>query len=59
MTMLLALPGKGEYPVLGSGTSPLRSPWEERRGSSWLYSTLMTRLCPDQKITKREKKVTV
>ena len=38
------LPGNGEYPVLGSATSPLQSPCDESSGSNWLYSTLMTRL---------------
>jgi hypothetical protein len=44
----LMFPGYGEYPVVGSLTSP--SGWPEARssGSSWLYSTLRTICDPGQ-----------
>mmetsp|Transcript_8365 Transcript_8365/g.18046 ORF Transcript_8365/g.18046 Transcript_8365/m.18046 type:complete len:260 (-) Transcript_8365:995-1774(-) len=40
-TSWLMFPGKGEYPVASSFTSPsLNSSVDRRRGSNWLYSTL-------------------
>mmetsp|Transcript_7022 Transcript_7022/g.9965 ORF Transcript_7022/g.9965 Transcript_7022/m.9965 type:complete len:200 (-) Transcript_7022:475-1074(-) len=34
------LPGKGEWPVVGSFSSPMPAPCARSSGSSWLYSTL-------------------
>jgi len=42
----LTFPGKGEWPVAGSGTSPSLCPSACRSGPSWLYSVLAVMLVP-------------
>mmetsp|Transcript_7499 Transcript_7499/g.14836 ORF Transcript_7499/g.14836 Transcript_7499/m.14836 type:complete len:218 (-) Transcript_7499:626-1279(-) len=46
----LMFPGYGDQPVFLSFTSPALLTVARRRGSSWLYSTLMVMLSPEEEV---------